>query len=91
MAIVGTITVTTAGTAVQSPKSGSVKAVLFKASSSNTGAIYVGDSSVSSSNGVELQPGAAIQMAFEGYERLEDWYADADDNNDRVDFIGDNS
>ena len=54
MAIIDSITVTTAGTAVKSPKSGTVKAILFKARSSNAGNAYVGASSVSSASGVEL-------------------------------------
>ena len=91
MPIVDTITVTSAGTAVQSPKSGTVTAVLFKARSSNAGSVYLGGSTVSSSSGMELEPGGAVEIGFEGYGRLEDWYADADNNNDKVDFVGDNS
>ncbi len=91
MAIVNTITVATAGTAVQSPSSGTVKAVLFKARSSNTGNAYVGDSNVSSSRGVELQPGESFHMVLQGYGKLQSWYADADNNDDAVDFVADNS
>ena len=91
MAIVDSITVTTAGTAVKSPKSGTVKAILFKARSSNAGNAYVGASSVSSSSGVELQPGEAVHMVFQGREKLQNWYADAENNSDRVDFVADNS
>ena len=91
MAIIDSITVTTAGTAVKSPTSGTVKAILFKARSSNAGNVYVGGASVSSSSGVELTPGEAVHMVFQGREKLQFWYADSDTNNDRVDFVADNS
>lgn len=91
MAIVGTITVAAAGTRVQSPKNGTVKAVMFKARSTNVGAIYVGDSSVSSSSGIELVPGESTHLNFNGYEQLQSWYADAANSNDKVDFVGDNT
>lgn len=91
MAIVDTITVAAAGTAVQSPKSGTVKAILFKARSSNAGRVYLGGSNVTSTRGVELQPGEAVHMIFRGYEQMQSWYANADTNNDAVDFVADNS
>ena len=91
MALIGTITVTSAGTAVQSTKEGTIGAVMWRARADNTGTIYVGDSTVSSSNGVAVSPGDAFTMNFGGYERIEDWYADAATNSDKVDFIGDNS
>lgn len=89
--IVTTITVTAAGTAVQSSKSGTVKSVLAKARSSNTGAVYVGTSDVSSSIGVELLPGEAVPITFKGHGKMQEFYADADTNNDQVDLVGDNS
>ena len=91
MALIGTITVTSAGTAVQSTKEGTVQAIMWRARADNTGIIYVGDSTVSSSNGVAVSPGDAFTVLFDGYERLEKWYADAATNSDKVDFVADNS
>jgi len=51
----------------------------------------VGYSTVSSSNGVAISPGDAFTVLFDGYERLEKWYADAATNSDKVDFVADNS
>ena len=89
--IVDTITVTTAGTRVQSGKSGTVKSVLAKARSTNTGPVYVGVSDVASTVGVELVPGEAITFTFKTAGKMKDFYADSDNNSDKVDLFGDNS
>ena len=91
MAVIGTITVTSAGTAVQNPVSGNCRGIMWRARADNTGAVYVGYSNVSSTNGVHISPGDAFTALFNGYERLESWYADAATNSDKVDFIADNS
>jgi|ETNvirnome_2_300_1030623.scaffolds.fasta_scaffold16014_3 hypothetical protein len=91
MALIGTITVTSAGTAVQSGTSGTVRGIMWRARADNTGIVYVGYSAVSSSNGVAISPGDAFTVLFDGYERLEKWYADAATNSDKVDFVADNS
>ena len=89
--IVDTIDVAAAGTRVQSGKKGSIKSLLARARSANTGTIYIGDSVVSSSAGLALEPGEAITIHFNGYGKMQDFYADADTSGDDVDLIGDNS
>jgi len=91
MAIIGTITVSTAGTRVQNPTSGNVQGIMWRARADNTGAVYVGYSDVSSTNGVHISPGDAFTVLFTGYEKLQNWYADAATNSDKVDFVADNS
>ena len=61
----GTTDVPTAGTRVQISSSLSqVKAIEFHARSGNTGAMYVGDSTVSSTSGRELRPGEVLALSF---------------------------
>lgn len=91
MAIIGTINVDAAGTATQAGKSGNITAVSFVARPSNTGAVYVGNSDVTSTNGVYLGPGDDVDMPFKGKDRMENFWADADNNNDKVDFMADNT
>ena len=58
---IGSITVATPGTAVAVATSGNaITAVSFRARTNNTGAVYVGDSGVSSSNGYRLEPGDSL-------------------------------
>ena len=85
----GTVTVTSAGTAVQVVSSGNaLAAVTFRARSGNAGAVYVGDSGVSSSAGCELNPGDQVTLRFRETIDLRRFYIDADNNNDRVDYAG---
>jgi LysM repeat protein len=84
------VTVTTAGTRVQ--VSGSdlyVYSVSVQAKKANTGKIYVGDSSVSSSRGYQLEPGEVITLnGFDGKATEEfnvtDLYVDATVNGEGV-------
>ena len=55
-------TVTTAGTRVALASSTTIKSVTIKALSTNTGIIYVGDSSVASTNGYQLLTGEITSM-----------------------------
>jgi len=89
--IVTTIKVTTAGASVVSPKAGTVKSVLARARTANTGTVYVGTSDVSSTIGLALEPGEAERIVFNGLGKLKDFYADADTNNDQVDLFADNT
>ena len=89
--IAGTIDVAAAGTAAQSSKSGTIRAISFKARIGNTGNIYLGNSDVSSTNGMELEPGEAWTWTYAKYGKIQDWYADAATNGDDVDFVADNS
>jgi len=58
----GKTTVTTAGTRVALASSTAVKSVTIKALVTNTGTIYVGGNTVSSSNGFQLAAGEAVSM-----------------------------
>jgi len=91
MAVIGTITVSSAGTRVQNTTSGNVRGIMWRARADNTGTIYVGYSDVSSTLGVAVSPGDAFTVLFEGYEKLQNWYADAATSGDKVDFVADNS
>ena len=86
---VGTVTVTAAGTRVQVVASGNgVSAVSFKARMSNLGPVYVGDLTVSSTNGYRLEPGEEVTFTFRDVIDLRRFYIDAANNNDRVDYVG---
>ncbi len=91
MAVIGTITVSSAGTRVQNTTSGNVRGIMWRARADNTGAVYIGYSDVSSTNGVHVSPGDAFTVLFNGYEKLQNWYADAATNGDKIDFVADNS
>jgi len=84
----GQETVSTAGTAVQlnggsslSVPSGS--SVSLSAPAGNTGAVYVGDSAVSASNGYALNPGDSTQTAIDDVSSL---YIDADNSGDSITY-----
>ena len=88
MAISGTIKVTAAGTRVQAANKGNVRSVVYKARSDNTGNIYLGSSDVSSTDGMTLVPGESIQLQIQEAISTSQFWADSDNNNDQVDFIG---
>lgn len=81
----GQKTVSSAGTAEAIAASTPVNGVIIQALSDNVGNVYVGDSSVDSSNGMELQPGQATSVAIDNLSKV---YVDADNNDDGVCFIG---
>lgn len=86
---IGSITVATPGTAVAVATSGNaITAVSFRARTDNTGAVYVGDSGVSSSNGYRLEPGDELNLSFKETIDLRRFFVDADTANDAVDFAG---
>lgn len=86
---IGSITVATPGTAVAVATSGNaITAVSFRARTDNTGAVYVGDSGVSSSNGYRLEPGDELNLSFRETIDLRRFFVDADTANDAVDFAG---
>ena len=60
----GLTNVTTAGTRVTLAATTTVKGVTIKARSTNTGTIYVGNTTVSSANGFQLKAGESISMAI---------------------------
>jgi hypothetical protein len=88
-AIGGTTDVGTAGTAVQvSNTRRRVLSVTFIARAGNTGNVYVGDSTVSSTNGVELQQGQSFTFnpgSMGVSIPFSDFYVDAANNGDDVD------
>ena len=88
MTVSGTIKVTTAGTRVQASHKGNVKTVVFKARSDNTGDVYVGGSDVSSTDGMTLTPGESITLQSRNAISTAQYFADAANNNDQIDYIG---
>lgn len=84
----GTIKVTSAGTRVQAAHKDNVKTVTFKARSDNTGDVYLGGSDVSSTDGMTIIPGESVVIEVRNPVSTSQFYADAANNNDQVDFIG---
>ena len=80
----GSTDVTTAGTAVALGSSTTIKSVVVKAKYANTGTIYIGDASVSSSNGIELQAGDAIGIDIDDLSTV---YIDASVNGEGVNYL----
>ena len=86
---IGSITVATPGTAVAIATSGNaITAVSFRARTDNAGAVYIGDSAVSSSNGYRLEPGDELTLSFRETIDLRRFFVDADTADDAVDFAG---
>jgi hypothetical protein len=86
---IGSTTIVTPGTAVAVASSGNaVSAVSFRARANNTGAVYVGDSSVDSTNGYRLEPGDELNLSFRETIDLRRFFVDADTASDGVDFAG---
>lgn len=88
------VTIATAGTRQQlTATSTAVLSVIVQADSLNTGKIYVGDSSVSSSSGIELAAGEAFviepQYFGDNEINLSDIYLDTATNNNvaRIQYI----
>ena len=88
MAISGTIKVTSAGTSVQAASKGNVRSLVFKARNDNTGTCYLGGSDVSATDGMSLVPGESIQLELRDAISTSQFWADAANNDDQIDFIG---
>ena len=88
MVISGTIKVTAAGTRVPAAHKGNFKTAVFKARSDNAGDVYLGGDDVSSTEGMTLTPGESIQLQLAIAVSTSQFWADAANNNDQVDFIG---
>ena len=88
MAVSGTIKVTAAGTAVQAASKGNARSLVFKARNDNTGACYLGGSDVSATDGTSLVPGESIQLELANAISTSQFWADAANNDDQIDFIG---
>jgi hypothetical protein len=89
------ITVTTAGTRVQvSSTDTPISSIIIQASSGNSGVIYVGDSSVSSTAGIVLTAGQAWAVTADasgrhGFEEmvLSDFWVDSASNGDKFKVV----
>lgn len=81
----GKKTVTTAGTRVVLAASQAVKSVTIKALSTNTGFIYVGDTSVASTNGLQLEAGETISLDIANLNTVN---LDSSVNGEGVTYIG---
>lgn len=88
---IGALTVTTAGTAVQANSGTSLycQSIIFQAESGNSGNIYIGDSTVSATNGIELDAGQSVtfsasQVGGSLLYDLADFWADTSSNGDKV-------
>jgi hypothetical protein len=80
--------INTAGTAEQVDSAGPlVTSVIVKADDDNTGLIFIGDSAVSSTNGISLRPGNQIEIEDTDGIDLSQLWADTDTNGDRVDIF----
>jgi hypothetical protein len=79
--------VTAAGTRVQAAHKGNVKTAVFKARADNTGDVYLGGNDVSSTGGMTLTPGESIQFQLINPVSTSQFWADAANNNDQVDFV----
>ena len=86
---IGSITIATPGTAIAVASSGNaISAVSFRARATNTGAVYVGDSSVDNTNGYRLEPGDELTLSFRETIDLRRFFIDADTASDSVGFAG---
>lgn len=83
----GKKTVTTAGTRVTLAASQAVKSVVIKALVGNTGTIYVGDTSVASTNGFALSPGDTLTLDIANLNTVN---LDASVNGEGVTYVGTN-
>ena len=81
----GKTTVTTAGVRVALAASQTVKSVTIKALSTNTGLIYVGNSSVASTNGYQLAAGDTISLDISNLNTVN---IDSDVNGEGVSYLG---
>ena len=77
-------TVTTAGTAVEiSANITAIRSIVLQADAANTGIVYVGDSSVTSSNGIQLKAGDSVSITPDNKDNelvISDLYVNADTN-----------
>lgn len=83
----GKTTVTTAGTRVVLAASTTVKSVTIKALAANTGTIYVGDSSVASTNGFQLAAGDTVSLDLNNLNTVN---IDSSVNGEGVTYIANN-
>lgn len=83
----GKKTVTTAGTRVTLASSQAIKSVCIKALQTNSGYIYVGDGSVSSTTGIQLLAGDTVSLDISNLATV---YLDSSVNGEGVTYISTN-
>lgn len=84
--ILSPVSVVTAGTPVQiTPTKLGCSGIVFQAHPSNSGKIYVGDSTVTSANGISIGPGESFAISSQSIDGnmdaeliLSDYWVDAD-------------
>lgn len=81
----GKVTVATAGTRVQFPAGALTSGVVIAAPDSNPGIVYVGDSTVDSTNGFQLDPGDSVPLEIDALDSI---WVDAASNASVVTFLG---
>ncbi len=77
------------GTAVQLSSEGQhIQRITFKGTSGNTGDVYLGDSTVTSTTGWVLSPNESLTLDFSPRSvLLSDFFVDAANNNDKLDWV----
>lgn len=80
----GATNVTTAGTRVQLAATTGTKSVTIRAKSTNTGLIYVGSVTVSSSNGFQLSASETVSLDLDSLAKI---YIDSDVDGEGVTYI----
>lgn len=82
----GQVTVTTSGTRVQlSGSSVPIRSVCIKAMTANTGNMYLGDITVSSSNGYEMPSDTSVCIDINNLNLI---YVDSSVNGEKVSYLG---
>ena len=88
------VTVSASGTATRfATATTPLKAILIWADVTNNGNVYVGDSTVATSNSLPLEPDAYLRIVFVDTEsdtsgELTDFYVDADVPGDSIRYVG---
>ena len=86
-----TLTVTTAGTQQRfTTTSSAVRALLFRSRKGNTGVVYIGDSGVGVTDGLELSPGESFPISVTDEEASldpSDWWGDVAVSGEIIDMM----
>ena len=77
-------TVTTAGSAEALAITTTIQSITIKALSTNTGIIYIGDSTVASGNGFELESGEILSLEIDDPAKI---FADTSVDGEGVSFV----
>ncbi len=88
MTMSGTIRVSRAGVSVRAAEKGNARLLIFKAREDNLGNCYLGGSDVSAVDGMSLIPGEIIQIELRDAIPTSQFWIDAANSGDQIDFIG---